>query len=69
MAEAALARAKMGKAWIIPCRMYQAEMALALRCRRGATKTRLESHTGCEVDLEKQPPYCFGTKAAYLTDE
>ena len=69
MAEAALARAKMGKAWIIPCRMYQAEMALTLRCRRGATKTRLESHTGCKVDLEKQPPYCFGTKAAYLTDE
>ena len=21
------------------------------------------------MDLEKQPPYCFGTKAAYLTDE
>lgn len=69
MAEAALARARMGQSWIIPCRMYQAALPLSLRCRRGASKTRSESHTGREVDLEKQTPFCFGTKVAYLTDE
>ena len=68
MAEAALERAEDGPGWTVDCRLLQAQV-LNWKAKSGEKVSRQEKHGGAPPDFEAMPPYCWGTKLAYVADK
>ena len=68
-AMAEIARAGLSNGHLIPAMMYASYKRRYKESPRHPGKSRELVHTGRQTNLEKMPPYCYGTTMAYVADK